>query len=634
MASSIDRAGEKLATAVRALGKVSADAQAAGQLLALLGWELPPGVDDIGLSQLDVSNVAARLDALVELRSHEETSELELAAATAEVVAALADALDNLRRIGTSVQATPEYLSATGIVEQFFPRLADLLLIQLLGASAPAMVPIGALLGVLEFTPMPADRTIFQVRHVRQTVRWERLTSLLSDPAGVLREVYGWGSAGYDGNALVTNIGRVLEYLAADAALRPLPRPAEEQIAGRPVPEADTDPAAQLFISLSKGLGFDSFDVGVTLYPVRAGAPGGVDGGIGVSPYVSGTTNTSFGLSDRLSLVLGASAGIESGLALILRAGRDPELLSGLLDPPAADAPPASFALALRLAAAAGERYVLFSAPALSVDVAAITAGGGAAAGAGLNPSLHAGVEDGRIRLVPDRSDGFLASILPADGITTNLSLTAGWSQRDGLRIHGGAGLRTTIAVYRKVGPLQLDTLDLALSGASDALTGAVTVSGAAMLGPISARLDSIGVALALRFEAGNLGNADFALDFKPPSGVGLEIDATAVSGSGFLYFDPERGQYAGVLSLGLQGGLSLTAVGLIATRLPDGSPGFSLLVLITAADFTPIALGMGFSLPASAACSRSTAPSTMRPARRPQSPYPRLRPVSHRPAA
>jgi len=38
-------------------------------------------------------------------------------------------------------------------------------------------------------------------------------------------------------------------------------------------------------------------------------------------------------------------------------------------------------------------------------------------------------------------------------------------------------------------------------------------------------------------------------------------------------------------------------AVAIISTKLPDGTPGFALLILITAEGFTPIQLGLGFSL-------------------------------------
>ena len=107
-----------------------------------------------------------------------------------------------------------------------------------------------------------------------------------------MREVYGWGTPNFRGNLLIGNIGRVVEYIAADAAIRSMPRAAEEQLARRPVPEADLDPAAQLFVSLDKGLGDAAFDAGLTLYPLRPSAPGAADGGIGLSPYVFGTTET------------------------------------------------------------------------------------------------------------------------------------------------------------------------------------------------------------------------------------------------------------------------------------------------------------------------------------------------------
>jgi hypothetical protein len=440
MPSTIGSASEQLADVASALGKVKGDAQAAGQLLAMLGWALPPGVSDIGLTELDVSTVAARVDDLTTLRSRGDASDLEIAAAVGEVVAALVDTFDHIEHIARSLQAAPAYLSATRIVDQFFPRLADLLVIHAVGSAAPAAVPIGVLLGVFEFIHMPADSAMFQVEHVRQVVRWDRLSLALTDPTGMLRDVYGWGRPDFKGDELVTNIGRVLEYIAVDASLRSLPRELEERIAGHPVPEADTAPAAQLMVSLERGLGGDALDVGVTVFTMRASTPGGTDAGIGLSPYALGTSDTSFPLSDALSFVLSGSADLQGGLALILRAGQDPELLTGLFEPSETDSSTASFGLALRHAAPPGERQLLFSASGLLVDGAAIVAGAGVTAGASPNPSLRAGIEDGRITVRPDPSDGFLASILPTDGVTTTVSLDVSWSHQDGVRIEVGRG--------------------------------------------------------------------------------------------------------------------------------------------------------------------------------------------------
>src|SRR6185295_2607876 len=84
---------------------------------------------------------------------------------------------------------------------------------------------------------------------------------------------------------------------------------------------------------------------------------------------------------------------------------------------------------------------------------------------------------------------------------------------------------------------------------------------------------------------------------FKPPKGVGLSIDAGAVRGGGYLFFDTENEEYAGVVQLSILETISITAIGMITTRMPDGSKGFSLLVIISV-EFNPgIQLGMGFTL-------------------------------------
>ena len=601
MPSTTDRISEHIARVVGDLGQVSGDVNAARQLLAMLGWGLPPGVDDIGLAALDVSQLASRLDTLTELRSREDATDLELTLAVAAVIDALITAYEGIQLLAGSLQATPQYLSATRIADEFFPRLADLVTIHAIGSVVPGGLPVGRLLGLFEFTPMPADPAIFQVEYIRQVVRWDRLSTLFSNPTDLMRDVYGWGTPAFDGNLLVTNIARVIEYLAAEVIVQPLPREIEEQIADHPVLEADAAPGTQLVISLDQGLGFDAFDIGVMVFNLRASTAGGTDGGIGISPFAIGTVDTSFALTDSLSLVPSSIADLQGGLALILRAGRDPTLLTGLFVPPddgdATPPAPVSFGLSLRNSAAAGGRLALFSAPGLSVDAAAITTGLGITPGDSPNPSLTASIQDGRVRLVPGRPDGFLASILPADGITTTLNLTLSWSQRDGLRIQGGAGLRTTLALHQRAGPLQIDTLDLALTAQSDELDLDVTITGATLLGPLTARVDSIGVTLALQFRRGNLGNADLDAHFKPPTGLGLVIDAAVVVGGGYLFFDAQKEEYGGILQLEMAETIAVKAIGLLTTRMPDGSKGFSLVVIIAAEGFPPIQLGFGFTL-------------------------------------
>ena len=119
-------------------------------------------------------------------------------------------------------------------------------------------------------------------------------------------------------------------------------------------------------------------------------------------------------------------------------------------------------------------------------------------------------------------------------------------------------------------------------------------------LGPLAAVVEDIGVKATFVVKgdrSGNLGPLDVAFGFKPPNGVGLSIDAGVVKGGGYLYFDFDAGEYAGALELTIADFLSLKAIGLITTRMPDGSQGFSLLIIITA-EFGPgLQLGFGFTL-------------------------------------
>ena len=109
--------------------------------------------------------------------------------------------------------------------------------------------------------------------------------------------------------------------------------------------------------------------------------------------------------------------------------------------------------------------------------------------------------------------------------------------------------------------------------------------------------MENIGLQSDLRFRQGNLGPAQLDISFKPPNGVGLSVDAGVVKGGGYLYFDAEREEYAGALELVFSGFLTLKAIGLITTKMPDGSKEFSLLIIITAEFATGIQLGYGFTL-------------------------------------
>ncbi|MFI8997784.1 DUF6603 domain-containing protein [Streptomyces sp. NPDC053542] len=193
--------------------------------------------------------------------------------------------------------------------------------------------------------------------------------------------------------------------------------------------------------------------------------------------------------------------------------------------------------------------------------------------------------------------DGFLASVLPAEGLRTEFALGLQWSRRKGLSFTGSAGLDATLPVNARLGPIELQAIHLGLG--ADATEGELRATVAATarleLGPVRATVERIGLGAELTTSNGNLGPVGLSAAFAPPKGAALEVAAGPVTGGGYLFFDRDKQEYAGVLALQLES-IALKAVGLLTTKMPDGSEGFSLLVLVSA-EFTPVQLGFGFTL-------------------------------------
>ncbi|MEL7025326.1 MAG: DUF6603 domain-containing protein [Pseudomonadota bacterium] len=84
----------------------------------------------------------------------------------------------------------------------------------------------------------------------------------------------------------------------------------------------------------------------------------------------------------------------------------------------------------------------------------------------------------------------------------------------------------------------------------------------------------------------------DLNVDFKPPTGAGLAVNAGPIGGGGYLYFDKDKGEYFGALEFLIKDVLTIKAVGVINTIMPDGSDGFSMLVLVSGEYAVPLQFG------------------------------------------
>ncbi|WP_308785462.1 DUF6603 domain-containing protein [Phytohabitans rumicis] len=140
--------------------------------------------------------------------------------------------------------------------------------------------------------------------------------------------------------------------------------------------------------------------------------------------------------------------------------------------------------------------------------------------------------------------------------------------------------------------------VDVPSDDADRAIGLSAVASGEVKLGPVTVRVEGVGVGGRLDFPegGGNLGFADLDVGFRPPTGLSLRVDSRAVSGAGFLSYDPKDESYSGGVDLEFTK-LRLSALGLLATRMPDGRKGFSLLVVVNARFPEPIPLGLGFRL-------------------------------------
>lgn len=173
------------------------------------------------------------------------------------------------------------------------------------------------------------------------------------------------------------------------------------------------------------------------------------------------------------------------------------------------------------------------------------------------------------------------------------------WSLRNGLTLAGSASLEIEFTEGIDIGGIiTLSGLRLRLEIGEAVDLSAVTNVGIA-LGPVRMAFEGVGLGLALTFPegGGNLGAANLGIAVQPPKGIGIVVDAGVVVGGGFLYLDPDRGEYAGVLELSFPAlSLSLKAVGIFTTELPGDAEGYALLLLVFT-EFPAIQLGYGFTL-------------------------------------
>lgn len=512
-----------------------------------------------------------------------------LATLATDAALLIAKIIDLENKLSSGFTSAETFATQSGIAEELPRRLLDYLVANYLVEQQGLLAEVLTVLGILEWRHHEAEAAKFRLERVLPTVHWERLPKLLSNPRELLDLAYGW-STDFDADLLVDRLGG----LARKAGLPLGMALQDDQIAdalGRPAEGRHELRVALLQMGSPFGAVYS--EIGLRLFSIAKNATS--PAALALMPYGAGAASVQ-GTLGNWRLGLSASLDLSQGVAVIVQPPDKVDFKAGLQVPGASTS--GSLKITLENGNPTGAKTLLFGSPgATRFEYGDI----GAAVELLFQNLLYelcaeTSIKGAALVVQGGDGDGFLQKILPSNPITIDFDLTVGISNKKGFYFKGGVGLEYTLQINESIGPITVTTIDLKLfidDKAVVTLTAAVSANGE--LGPVAASVSKIGLKLTLEpGKKGNLGYADLSLGFKPPSGVGLAIDASVVKGGGFL--EIEDGNYAGILNLDIQEKIAVTAIGILTTRLPDGSKIFSLKI-IGMVEFPPIQLGFGFFL-------------------------------------
>lgn len=423
----------------------------------------------------------------------------------------------------------------------------------------------------------------------RRELDWAATQALLSDPPDHLATLYGWGGD-FEHALLLERIARLCRAFGLQTQRRTL----RSSLTETWYPSGPDPDVQELGATLFEGMSDDGssfFSAGLLAAPVPSGGSG-PPAALLLTHELLGSASGTVSLGDGWSLVLEAGADASGALGVVfspsgvaLATGdAQVDLSVGLVG-----APETPWVL---LGDGDGTRLEL-------AGLAAEVAVRGSSSAPELRVSFDA-ADDLRLVIDPGEGDSFLGDVLGSNPLVIASGLALTWSSVSGWALSGGIGFEVTIPLGLTAGPLSIDSLRLALYAGLDGGSAEIATTGGLSLGPFDAVVEDIGIRAEVtpvaRGEAsGSAGAVDVTLSFKPPNGVGLAIDAGVVSGGGYLFIDADAGEYAGIVDLDLLG-VGVTAIGLIATKMPDGSDGWSMFLSLSAT-FTGVQLGFGFTL-------------------------------------
>lgn len=489
--------------------------------------------------------------------------------------------------------------SGTYFGTELFTEIFDYLLYRYLSVKRNIACAIAVAAGVIEYTAIPAGAR--DVAYSRIKFNWARFPQLINDTKTWAKEVYGWGGSTVSGDAKSLDYERLFSALAlllesAGLSLVLVKKQSAAELTGF----ISNNTSAKSFYSASLPFlqnSVSSIDTsGTPAFANEAGFKlmpyGDLNQqqllGVALMPYVKGTATGEQELAENTVLTTTVSAEVAGGYYITITP-------AGIASHTGADIN-GEFEFEIKYSDLATNNPIqlLTVAETSSVETGAVKV----AFGGNLNGDfyLSAGLE--KLKATIDLSgDALLKNFIPEPVIITVGDLLVKWQFNKGIYFEGGNNISIDVPLHIEAGPINLTGIAIEIELAPEP-TLELGIQGGFNLGPIQASVDGVGFkAKLIAAENGLFGKYDLSLALKPPDGIGLSINAGIVTGGGYLYIDADKGEYAGALQLSVNNFLSLTAIGLISTKMPDGSDGFSMLVIVTAQFMPPFQLGYGFTL-------------------------------------
>lgn len=526
------------------------------------------------LSDAQAATVRAASGALSAALTELATLVRELAAAADDSAAVAAKGVQAAARVAQVFMGFGDLKNAVsglglpGVTPAEIAELPQRLMSHLLVESLEALRPTNEvleLLGVLDRVEHNIGSTDpANPEFTVSSFHFDRLFAWAKDSAGQLRGLYGWGDPAFDGSLLLPRLERLIS------------------TTGMPV----------VYDAVERRLDLVLLDI--TAPPTLN--PRGIRIGLNTqfNPGALEFPNGDFTLKAELGL------NAPPGLGISIQPGGHIELT-----PPD---PGAQVGGAVRLgfSATAGPYILLGQTGGSRLEFGGFDAEAGArlswvpAEGKATGTfDLRGKITKGKVLIDASKGDGFLTSLIPGEGVEGNFDLALGYASDRGFFIEGSATIEIRLPLHITLGPIGFDALTVAAGLNADNIAVSVGADISAHLGPLQAVVENMGVKATFAFPpgGGNLGPLDIGIGFKPPRGVGLSLDCGVIKGGGYLFLDSEREEYAGALELVFSEWIELKAIGLITTRMPDGSKGFSLLIIITVEFGAGFQLGFGFTL-------------------------------------